>query len=204
MPVFITDLHLHSKYSRAVSREMDLAHMSEWAKIKGIDVVGTTDFTHPLWFSEIKERLEPNENGLLKLKDSKNDIFFLLSTEISCIYTKNGKGRRVHIVIFAPDINTVEKINTQLSWSGNLKSDGRPILGMDAKEVARIALEASAECLVIPAHIWTPWFSLFGSESGFDSFTECFEELSDRIDFLSNCAKRQFIAGSDESPVSTA
>ena len=181
MPVFITDLHLHSKYSRAVSREMDLAHMSEWAKIKGIDVVGTTDFTHPLWFSEIKERLEPNENGLLKLKDSKNDIFFLLSTEISCIYTKNGKGRRVHIVIFAPDINTVEKINTQLSWSGNLKSDGRPILGMDAKEVARIALEASAECLVIPAHIWTPWFSLFGSESGFDSFTECFEELSDRI-----------------------
>jgi len=181
MPEFITDLHLHSKYSRAVSRDMDLEHLDEWAKIKGIHVIGTTDFTYPAWFAELKEKLEPQENGLLKLKGSKNDVFFLLSTEISCIYTKNGKGRRIHVVILAPNLQTVEKINAQLSWRGNIKSDGRPILGMDAKELAKIVLEASPDCLVIPAHAWTPWFSLFGSESGFDTLKECFEELSDQI-----------------------
>lgn len=181
MPEFITDLHFHSKFSRAVSPDMNLENFSEWGKAKGLDVLGTADFTHPVWFSELKEKLEYQENGLYKLKGSDSPIHFLLSTEISCIYTKNGKGRRIHLVVFAPDFAAVEKINTQLSWVGNLKSDGRPILGLDAKELAKIVLTASPDCLVIPAHIWTPWFSLFGSESGFDTLTECFDELSDKI-----------------------
>lgn len=181
MPEFITDLHFHSKFSRAVSPEMNLEGFAQWGKIKGIDVLGTADFTHPAWFSELKEKLEYQENGLYKLKGSDSPIHFLLSTEISCIYTKNGKGRRIHIVVFAPDLAAVEKINTQLSWVGNLKSDGRPILGLDAKELTKIVLAASPECLVIPAHIWTPWFSLFGSESGFDTLTECFDEFSEKI-----------------------
>ncbi|MFA5070333.1 MAG: endonuclease Q family protein [Patescibacteria group bacterium] len=181
MPKFIADLHFHSKFSRAVSPDMNLENFAVWGKIKGIDVLGTADFTHPAWAAELKEKLAPQDNGLYKLKGSDSPIHFLLSTEISCIYTKNGKGRRIHLVVFAPDLAAVEKINTQLSWVGNLKSDGRPILGLDAKELAKIVLGASPECLVIPAHVWTPWFSLFGSESGFDTLTECFDELSDKI-----------------------
>ncbi|MFH1367215.1 MAG: endonuclease Q family protein [Patescibacteria group bacterium] len=181
MPEFIADLHFHSKFSRAVSPEMNLENFAEWGKTKGIDVLGTADFTHPAWFAELKEKLEYQSNGLYKLKGSDSPIHFLLSTEISCIYTKNGKGRRIHLVVFAPDLATVEKIRAQLSWQGNLKSDGRPILGLDAKELTKIVLSASPNCLVIPAHIWTPWFSLFGSESGFDTLTECFDEFSDKI-----------------------
>ena len=181
MPEFITDLHFHSKFSRAVSPDMNLENFAEWGKIKGIDVLGTADFTYPAWFAELKEKLEYQKNGLYKLKGSESPLHFLLSTEISCIYTKNGKGRRIHLVVLAPDLAAVEKINTQLSWIGNLKSDGRPILGLDAKELTKIVLSASPACLVIPAHAWTPWFSLFGSESGFDTLTECFDELSDKI-----------------------
>jgi uncharacterized protein (TIGR00375 family) len=181
MEEFIADLHFHSKYSRAVSPDMNLENFAEWGKTKGIDVLGTADFTHPAWFAELKEKLEPQANGLYKLKESDSPIHFLLSTEISCIYTKNGKGRRIHLVVFAPDLATVEKIRAQLGWQGNLKSDGRPILGLDAKELTKIVLGASPECLIIPAHIWTPWFSLFGSESGFDTLAECFDELSDKI-----------------------
>ena len=116
-----------------------------------------------------------------KLKNSEANSYFMLTTEISCIYSKNGKTRRIHLVVIAPDIKIVEKINVQLGWIGNLKSDGRPILGLDAKELTKIVLEASSDCMVIPAHIWTPWFSLFGSESGFDNIEECFEELTPNI-----------------------
>jgi uncharacterized protein (TIGR00375 family) len=182
---FIADFHIHSKYSRATSKDMDLENIDRWARIKGIKVLGSGDFTHPQWFKDLKENLEPAEEGLFKLKKdfSKNNEFtrFILTSEISCIYSKGGKVRKVHILIFAPDFETVEKINAQLGRIGNLKSDGRPILGLDAEELAKIALNISEDCLIVPAHLMTPWFSLFGSKSGFDSIEECFEEYSKYI-----------------------
>ncbi len=178
---FIADFHIHSKYSRATSRDMDIEHLDKWAKIKGIKVLGTGDFTHPEWLKNLKEKLELAEPGLFKLKSLNSETRFILTSEISCIYSKGGKVRKIHIIVFSPSFEICEKINTQLGWIGNLKSDGRPILGLDAKELAKIVFEASENCLVVPAHAWTPWFSIFGSKSGFDSIKECFEEFSDRI-----------------------
>jgi PHP family Zn ribbon phosphoesterase len=178
---FIADLHIHSKYSRATSLRSDLEHFAEAAQIKGIKVVGTSDFTHPLWLKEIKEKLEPAEPGLYKLKNSDNPTRFLLTSEISCVYSKGGKARKIHILVFAPSIELVENLNTQLGWIGNLKSDGRPILGLDAKELTKIILNISQDFLIVPAHMWTPWFSVFGSKSGFDSLEECFEEYTKYI-----------------------
>jgi len=178
---FIADFHLHSKYSRATSREMNLENLDKWAKIKGIKVLGTTDFTQPAWFQELKEKLEPAESGLFKLKNSSSETRFILTTEVSCIYSKRGRIRKIHIIIFAPSFEIVEKINTHLGWIGNLKADGRPILGLDARELTKIVLNISEDCLVVPAHLMTPWFSLFGSRSGFDSLEECFEEYSKYI-----------------------
>lgn len=188
----VVDMQIHSKYSRAVSREMVLENLDKWAKIKGINVLGTGDLTHPLWLKEIKEKLEPAEPGLFKLKkEYKIDSIgrlekgmeprFMLTGEISCIYSKGGKVRRVHHLYLVPDIATAEKINAKLSFIGNLKSDGRPILGLDSKKFLEICLEASPDAMVIPAHAWTPWFSIFGSKSGFDSIEECFEDLSKYI-----------------------
>jgi len=178
---FIADFHLHSKYSRATSSQMDLENLDKFAKIKGIKVLGTGDFTHPLWFKEIKEKLEPAQNGLFKLKNSTSETRFILTSEISCIYSKNYKVRKIHILVFAPSLEIVEKINGYLSIVGNLKADGRPILGLDTKELAKIVLNISQDCLIVPAHLMTPWFSLFGSKSGFDSIEECFEDYSKYI-----------------------
>ncbi|MDP1539017.1 MAG: endonuclease Q family protein, partial [bacterium] len=178
---FVADFHIHSKYSRATSPQMDLEHLNVAAKIKGIKVLGAADFSHPEWFKSLKEKLEPAELGLLKLKKQDNGTRFILTSEISCVYSKKGRVRKIHILIFAPSFEVVEKINAQLGWIGNLKSDGRPILGLDAKELAKIVLSASEDCLVVPAHLMTPWFSLFGSKSGFDSLEECFEEYSKYI-----------------------
>lgn len=185
---YIADLHLHSKYSRATSKDMVLEVLDKWGKMKGIDILGTGDFTHPLWLREIKEKLEPLGNGLFKLKDEfildkerNKQLFFILSTEISCIYSKNGKVRRIHILFYLPTIEAVEKVNSALAKIGNLQSDGRPILGLDAQELVKIVLEMSKDALIIPAHIWTPWFSLFGSNSGFDSVEECFGETTKYI-----------------------
>lgn len=195
---FVADLHIHSKYSRATSRDMDVENLDKWAKIKGVKVLGTGDFTHPLWLKELKEKLEPAEPGLFKIKKKSQPSLadngwlpqnehqdegtrFLLSSEISCIYSKNNRTRKIHILVLAPDFPTVEKINTRLGWIGNLKADGRPILGLDAKELVKIVLNTSENCMVIPAHCYTPWFSLFGSSSGFDSLRECFEEYSQYI-----------------------
>ncbi|MFH1318625.1 MAG: DNA helicase UvrD, partial [Candidatus Omnitrophota bacterium] len=128
---FIADLHIHSKYSRATSKDMNLESLAEWARIKGIKVLGTGDFTHPEWFKEIKNKLEPAESGLLKLKKDKGEFTrFILTAEISCIYSKAGRVRKVHVLIFAPSVGVVEKINTYLDKIGNIKSDGRPILGL--------------------------------------------------------------------------
>ncbi len=177
---FIADLHLHSKYARATSPQADLEHFVKWAKIKGVKVLGTGDFTHPEWFRELKEKLEEAEPGLYKLK-SEEEIRFMLTSEISCIYSKNGRVRKIHILIFAPSFSAVEKINRRLSWVGNLKADGRPILGLDVEELAKIVFNLCPECLVVPAHMWTPWFSLFGSRSGFDSLEECFGDYTKYI-----------------------
>lgn len=187
---FIADLHIHSKYSRAVSKLMNLEELDRWASDKGIQLVGTGDFTHPKWFKEIKEKLEPAEQGFFKLKKKYKlenikgklaDTRFLLSVEISSIYSKNGKCRRVHNIIFAPDIESAEKIIKKLSEIGNLASDGRPILGLDCEKLAKIVFEANKNCVLIPAHAWTPWFSVFGSMSGFDSLEECFGKYTKNI-----------------------
>jgi uncharacterized protein (TIGR00375 family) len=178
---FVADFHIHSKYSRATSPLMDLNNLDNWARIKGIKVLGTGDFTHPKWFEDIKKELEPAEPGLFKLRGADSLTRFILTSEISCIYTKGGKVRKIHIIVFAPSINAVEKINDKLGQIGNLKADGRPILGLDAKELAKIVLDADENCLVVPAHAWTPWFSVFGSKSGFDSLEECFEEYTKYI-----------------------
>lgn len=178
---FVADFHIHSKYSRATSPLMNLENLDRWAKIKGINVLGTGDFTHPKWFEEIEKNLEPAETGLFKLKESDSGTRFILTSEVSCIYSKGGKVRKIHIILFSPSIETVKKINFELDKIGNIDSDGRPILGLDAKELARIVLNINKECLIVPAHVWTPWFSVFGSKSGFDSLEECFEEYTKYI-----------------------
>ncbi|OHA48966.1 MAG: DNA helicase UvrD [Candidatus Terrybacteria bacterium RIFCSPHIGHO2_01_FULL_48_17] len=181
------DFHIHSRFSRATSKELTLPVLDEWARKKGIAVMGTGDFTHPQWISELKEQLEPSpEKGLFwlrndKIQNPKSKTRFLLTVEISSIYSKAGRVRKVHTILFAPSFEAAEAINARLSWTGNLASDGRPIIGMDAKEVAKIAFKSSPDCMVIPAHAWTPWFSIFGSMSGFDSIEECFEELAPNI-----------------------
>lgn len=181
----IADLHIHSPYSRAVSRAMTLGNLDAMARRKGITVMGTGDFTHPQWIKEIKSELEPAEQGLYKLKkfsgSDADATRFMLTVEISSIYSKGGKTRRIHNLIFAPSIAAAEKINLQLGTRGNIKSDGRPILGLDAKELARIVFDVDERCMVVPAHCLTPWFSVFGSMSGFDSLEECFEEYAKNI-----------------------
>jgi uncharacterized protein (TIGR00375 family) len=185
--LFIADFHIHSKYSRATSPQTDLENLDKWAKIKGIKVLGTGDFTHPVWFKNLKEKLEPAEAGLYKIRSqkeegrSKDETRFILTTEVSCIYSKKGKIRKIHIIIFAPSFEIVEKINQKLNFYGNLAADGRPTFGLDAKELLKIILNISENCLIVPAHIYTPWFSLFGSKSGFDSIEECFEDYSKYI-----------------------
>jgi len=188
---FIADLHIHSKYSRATSRDLNPENLWRWSQLKGITVVATGDFTHPEWLNELREKLEPAGNGLFALKEKfktgavpdtcRADVFFVLSAEISCIYTKNGKTRKIHTIVLAPGYDDAERINTRLSAIGNLKSDGRPILGLDAKELLKIVLDASPEAMLIPAHAWTPHFSVFGAASGFDSLEECFEDLTPHI-----------------------
>ena len=184
----IADLHIHSPYSRAVSKDMTLENLDAWAGKKGITVMGTGDFTHPARIKEIKVKLEPAEEGLYTLKKpavprgrGDLDTRFLLTVEISSIYSKNGKTRRIHNLVFVPSIAAAEKINAALSWQGNLASDGRPILGLDAKELAKIVFDAEPRAMVVPAHCWTPWFSVFGSMSGFDSLEECFDEYAPHI-----------------------
>ncbi|MDI1471995.1 MAG: endonuclease Q family protein [Thermodesulfovibrio sp.] len=188
--MFYADLHIHSKFSRATSKDMSLETIEQWAQLKGIKLIGTGDFTHPQWLKEIELKLNEEGNGLLTLKkeyrldvpDScKEEIFFILSSEISCIYQKNGKLRKIHLVILSPSLKDATKINYALSQIGSLGSDGRPILGIDAKEAMKIILEISPATMIIPAHAWTPHFSVFGSQSGFDSLEECFEDLTPYI-----------------------
>jgi len=180
--MIIADLHIHSRYSRACSPELNLENIAKWCLIKGINLVSTGDFTHPAWYKEIEAKLSEDGTGFLVLKDSLQDVKFILGTEVSAIYSQGGKVRRVHLCLFFPKLASVKKFNNVLiSLGKNIKSDGRPILGMSAKEILKIMKEVDIESVMIPAHAWTPWFSVFGSKSGFDSLEECFEELTPEI-----------------------
>ena len=195
MQELVVDLHIHSHYSRATSKDCTFEGLYKWGKLKGIHVIGTGDFTHPAWFEEMRAKLEPAEPGLFKLKDEfvapidallppsvrNQQIRFVPTVEIASIYSKGGKVRKVHQLIVLPSFEAVSELNARLERIGNLKADGRPILGIDAKELLRHALEVSPDALYIPAHIWTPWFGMFGSKSGFDSIEEAYEELAPEI-----------------------
>jgi uncharacterized protein (TIGR00375 family) len=161
---------------------MELNTMAIWAKRKGLDLIATGDWTHPLWLREIKNSLEEVETGIYQVKGGPSEVRFILSCEIACIYSQNGKGRRIHLLVLAPSVLTVEKINQELLRRGvRLMSDGRPITGMSARDLVGLVWSVDPECLVIPAHIWTPWFSLYGANSGFDSMQECFGEYAEQI-----------------------
>jgi uncharacterized protein (TIGR00375 family) len=178
---FIADFHIHSKYSRATSKDMEVETLARWAKKKGISLLGTGDFTHPTYFAELRSKLVPTGNGLFELKNGEKDVRFILTTELCNIYTQDGKVRRIHNLIFIPSLEVADKIRSKLGNLGKLSSDGRPIFTFTARELVKMIMDISAECLVIPAHAWTPWFSIFGANSGFDSIEECFGEFSSHI-----------------------
>ncbi len=191
---FHADLHVHSKYSRATSRDLDLEHLAEWAARKGIGVVGTGDFTHPAWAAELKSKLVPAEPGLFRLQDDiqravderlppacRARVRFMLEVEISTIYKKVDKTRKIHHLIYAPDFETMDRISAKLGTIGNIRSDGRPILGLDSRDLLEITLESGPDAYLVPAHIWTPWFAALGSMSGFDSVEECYGDLASHI-----------------------
>ena len=191
---FIADLHIHSRFSRATAKTLNFENLYIAARQKGITVVGTGDFTHPAWFEEIREHLVPAEPGLFKLRDDletecekqvgiKNrfPVRFMLSCEISNIYKKNGVTRKTHNLVFLPDLSDAARFSSRLAQIGNIRSDGRPILGLDTRDLLEIVLETADAGFLIPAHIWTPWFSMFGSKSGFDSVEECFEDLTPHV-----------------------
>lgn len=190
---YIADLHIHSPFSRATSKAGNLQGLAAWARVKGIHLLGTGDFTHPGWFSQLKDQLVPAEPGFFKLKDE--DIppalpqvtpealpcRFLLTAEISSIYKRHGAVRKVHNLLYVPDFASAERINSVLAGIGNIESDGRPILGLDSRDLLEILLEKAPEGFLVPAHIWTPWFSLFGSRSGFNTIEECYGDLSPHV-----------------------
>ncbi len=191
---YYADLHIHSKYARACSPQLTPENIDLWCRIKGISLVATGDFTHPKWFEELNTKLEPTGQGLYRLKPglrfldtrfrekSQADVHFIVGTEVACIYKHAGATRRVHHCLYAPSLEVASKINADLTRRGkNLKADGRPILGMSSKELLILLLEADERCVLMPAHIWTPWFAIFGSKSGYDSIPECFEELTPHI-----------------------
>ena len=191
---FIADLHIHSKYSRATSRDLDLENLTRHALIKGIGLIGTGDFTHPAWMAEIESKLEEHDSGLFTLKPELMDgathgiadalkapVHFMLSSEISCIYKKDGATRKNHNLVFFPSVASAKAFNKKLDAIGNITSDGRPILGLDARDLLEIVLETDERGVLIPAHIWTPWFSMLGSKSGFNDLTHCFGDLSSHV-----------------------
>ncbi|SHE71328.1 TIGR00375 family protein [Fodinibius roseus] len=190
---YISDLHVHSCYSRATSKDLNLESLYQWAKIKGINVVGTGDFTHPEWFAELKEKLQPDGHGFFILKDPPDDagipgvrtrdidVRFCLTSEISSIYKHGDRVRKNHNLVYAPDLETVARINHKLSSIGNLEADGRPILGLPSRDLLEVVLDTSDRAHLVPAHIWTPWFSTLGSKAGYDSIDACFRDLTDHL-----------------------
>ncbi len=192
--MFIADLHVHSKYSRACSKDCDIEHLCASALRKGLTVLGTGDFTHPAWAAELKETLVPAEPGLFRirpelerrvLRDSPpscaGTIRFMLSVEISTIYRRAERTRKVHHLIYAPSFDAADRITAALAKIGNLASDGRPILGLDSRDLLDITLSADPGCFLVPAHVWTPWFAVLGSKSGFDAVQDCYADLAGHI-----------------------
>ena len=190
----VADLHIHSHFSRATSPNLTFEHLTRWAQLKGIHVVGTGDIAHPGWLAEMREKLEPAEDGLYRLKTDlvaavqaqvppacHTPVRFMLGGEISNIYKRGDRTRKVHNIVFAPSFDAVERLQARLERIGNIRSDGRPILGLDSRDLLEIVLDTDPACHLIPAHIWTPWFSLLGSKSGFDSVAECFADLTPHI-----------------------
>ena len=173
----ISDLHIHSRFSRACSSAINFENLVKWARIKGLHLLGTGDFTHPKWVEEIKEKLKSNGKGFYYYQD----FPFVISGEISLIYTDKGKGRRIHLVILVPSIEIAEKINSYLDAKGRRDYDGRPVFKISGGEFVEEMMKISTEIEIIPAHIWTPWFGLFGSMSGFDSLKECFGEQIENV-----------------------
>jgi len=178
---FVADFHIHSKYSRATSRDMDIPHLAQWAKRKGITLLGTGDFTHHLWLQELKKYLVPQKGTGLFLYDG---VYFILSGEISSIYSQAGRVYRVHNIFMLPSLEVADEVNTMLSSYGNIASDGRPILGLSCEKLAKEMMRISKDIMIIPGHIWTPWFSVFGSNSGFNSLEEAFGPYVDNITAL--------------------
>ncbi len=173
----IADLHLHSKFSRATSRDMDVENLAKWCGLKGITLVGTGDFTHPVWLRELKAKLKPTGHGLFTHKTQ----HFMLTVEVSNIYPQAGRLRKIHNVILAPSFEVVDRINAVLARFGSLMADGRPTLSLPSDKLVEYVMEISPQCMVIPAHVWTPWFSLYGSNSGFDALAECFGDQTRHI-----------------------
>jgi DNA helicase II / ATP-dependent DNA helicase PcrA len=192
--MFIADLHIHSKFSRACSKDCDIEHLSWWALRKGLTVLGTGDFTHPAWSAELKETLVPAEPGLFRIRPDlekrlirdtpprcAGPVRFMLSVEISTIYRRDDRTRKVHHLLYAPSFEAADKITESLAKIGNLASDGRPILGLDSRDLLEITLSADPGCYLVPAHVWTPWFAVLGSKSGFDAVRDCYADLADHI-----------------------
>ena len=190
----VADIHLHSHYSRATSRDLTLEHLWKWAQLKGVQVVATGDIAHPGWLAELREKLEPAEAGLFRLKAEhtagladqvpaacRGTVRFLIGGEISNIYKKHERTRKVHNIVFSPSFEATARLQAELEKIGNIRSDGRPILGLDSRDLLEIVLEVDPRCHLIPAHIWTPWFSILGSKSGFDSVRECYADLTPHI-----------------------
>ncbi len=175
---YVADLHIHSRFSRACSRDLNIPNLAKWSEYKGIDLMGTGDSLHPLWQAELKANLKDIGSGTYQYGNTK----FILTTEIACIYSEAGKVHRIHILLFLPSIDSAKKLSEVFSKRGlNLSSDGRPIIGLSSKELSELVLKTVPEVLIVPAHIWTPWFSLYGSESGYDKFFDCFGEFSDEV-----------------------
>ncbi|MGL1861580.1 MAG: UvrD-helicase domain-containing protein [Pseudodesulfovibrio sp.] len=195
MERFTADLHIHSRFSRATSKKLTIRNLAAWGRLKGLNVLGTGDFTHPEWLAEIEEQLKDNGKGLFTLRDPKGleaevpsfegtidgRTRFMLQTEISSIYKRGGKVRKVHNLIYMPNLDSVKRFNEKLGQVGNLASDGRPIVGLDSRDLLDMVLECHPQAFLVPAHIWTPWFSLFGSKSGFDSIKECYGDYAGEI-----------------------
>jgi len=178
----IADLHIHSGYSRGCSKQLTLENIAKWCSYKGIDLVSTGDFTHPAWLKAIKSGLQSDGRGFYELKSGNEKTKFVIGAEISCIYTQWGRCRRIHVCLLAPSIEAAEKLIVQLEKRGcNLRSDGRPIIGLPAKALAELCWEIDQDFFVFPAHAWTPWFAIFGSKSGFDTIEECFGESAGKI-----------------------
>ncbi len=169
---FVADFHIHSRYSRATSNALTVEELAKWAKIKGIGVLGTGDFTHPQWLAELKERLRPTGDGFF----SYQGVRFILTTEVNTLFYRQGRAKNVHHVLLAPSFESVDRINRELARFGDLALDGRPLLTMEARQLVKIVRGVDPRCVIVPAHAWTPHFAIFGSNSGFDSVDACFEE----------------------------